>query len=154
MEVDATDGTYRPFDLEHRAIVGWFVPSCADCAALFAKVDRYTHAHGKTPLYGATYVVGTFTPSHEGGEGTAAKLFATDHAIGVPLLRTNAPDLPSTAQSPIVFDANRVVFTVLDEQGEVVYVAPIAPGADDVDAALEDLYVAANRHDHVAPARR
>lgn len=150
---------YFPMALDHRAIVGWFAPGCAECTAVFAKVERWSRAHGKLPVYAATFEAGFLAPTRDhSAEELAvsdAKPFADKYALGVPLLRTDAPTGTAVAtKMPIVFDLQRVVFTVLGDSGDVTAVITVAPESDDADASLEELFVAATSRPHAAPSRR
>ena len=62
-------------------------------------------------------------------------------ALDVPLLVGDT----ETFQRFSITDVDRVFFMVIDCRGIVSYVAPIAPDADDLDAALDELYAAAEQ---------
>ena len=47
-----------------------------------------------------------------------------------------------------MLEDERVFFMVIDGHGVVRFVAPLAPNADDLDAALDDLLAAAEQAEH------
>jgi hypothetical protein len=51
-------------------------------------------------------------------------------------------------------DSERISFMVIDCRGVVRFVAPIAPEADDLDAALDDILAAAEQAEHQRTSRR
>jgi hypothetical protein len=133
-----------PLDLSGRGrvtLVGWFEPGCADCASVFSRVAKWTRTGRTNDAYAVTIDRGS----------TPGPSLGTQFRFDIPVAFTT----PSGLDSPIIFDGKRIMFMVIDTHGQVSYIAPVAPGADDLDAALDELFVAADhaRADRV-PSRR
>lgn len=113
-------------------IVGWFEPRCADCKDAFAPIERWARKRKATRVFAAT------RPPNTGG---VDQLKPLANALDVPMLVAEE----DTYERFSITDIDRVFFMVIDCRGIVQYVAPIAPGADDIDAALDELYAAAEQ---------
>ncbi len=135
-----------PLDLAGRGrvtIVGWFDPGCIDCASVFSRIAKWQKAGRANDAYAVTLNRSLSNPTAT----TVARQFPLD----VPVAFTDGNGL----NTPIIFDVKRIVFMVIDARGQVSYIGPVAPAADDVDAALDELFLAADhaRADHT-PSRR
>ncbi|MCX5747543.1 MAG: PDZ domain-containing protein [Proteobacteria bacterium] len=115
-------------------IVGWFHPSCADCRSVFDKVARWQRTSK-----GLAYAVTSASGVDLGNIGTVRDNLRLD----VPLALGAMP-IAGAGGPSLLFDQERIVFMVIDCHGNVSYVAPVAPGSEDVDAMLDDLFVAAD----------
>jgi hypothetical protein len=139
--VTAADPTKR-FELDdlrdRSAIVGWFKPGCSDCAYVFGKLASRTADHTGKP---ATLSLAISTLASTKPEQRAADAQRLQKAIAVPLALADQ----ETFDDVTITDDTRIVFMVLDCRGLVQYVVPIAPSSDDVDAALDELYAAADQ---------
>jgi hypothetical protein len=60
----------------------------------------------------------------------------------------------STFSELAIDDPERVHFMVIDCRGVVRFVAPIAPGSDDLDAAIDEVLAAAEQAEHSRSQRR
>jgi hypothetical protein len=120
-------------------IVGWYSTSCGNCSNLFRSIDAWTRrATRGTPViaYGATTINENKSP-----EDAFAELQSAAKMLDVPLLATDS----ETFKSFSIGDIDRIHFMVIDCRGIVQYVEPIAPDGDDTDAALDELYAAAEQ---------
>jgi len=137
--VTAADPTKR-FELgdlrDRSAIVGWFAPACTDCAYVFGKLASHDHAARPATL---SLAISTLTPASF--EQRAADAQRLQKTIAVPLALTDQ----QTFADLLVTDDTRIVFMVLDCRGVVQHVVPVVPNSDDVDAALDELYAAADQ---------
>jgi len=123
-------------DLDARGkttIVGWFEPRCAGCPGSFGAIDRWARKRNK-PMR-------VFAATRPPMSDNIDELKPIATALDVPLLVADT----ETFQTFSITDTDRVFFIVIDCRGIVSYVAPIAPDADDVDAALDELYAAAEQ---------
>ncbi len=130
------------YDLEgthNRAtIVGWFAPQCTDCAYVFNKLAaRPDERNAKAPPALAVAVTSFENPT----QSTPDEAKRLQKGISVPLAVGSAEAFRTLTLS----DPERITFMVLDCRGLVQYVAPIAPNSDDLDAALDELYAAADQ---------
>jgi hypothetical protein len=132
-------------------IVGWFDPSCLGCNTIFNRLADWTKKQADKP--GAPPMPLAVTRDTTGSPNESrirAKYKSTANAIGVPLALAD----------PIVYDEftlpdrERVHFTVVDCRGVVQYVAPIAADGADTDAALDELFAAAEQASRLAIKQR
>lgn len=117
------------------AIVGWFdAKRCSDCTAVFGKLGDWARAQvgkgGFPPMPLAVTV----------GQRDQAKQ-TTPIGLGVPLALAE----PAVYEELTVGDGERINFMVIDCRGVVQYVAPIFPNGDDTDAAIDELFAAAEQ---------
>jgi hypothetical protein len=120
-------------------IVGWYSTSCGGCSNLFRQVDALTRKGTRgAPViaFGAT----TMNPN-KSPEDALAEVQSTARMLDVPLLLAES----ETFKEFSIGDTARVHFMVIDCRGSVQSVAPIAPDGDDIDAALDELYAAAEQ---------
>ena len=151
--IDADDPR-RTIDLSERhnatTIVGWFTKPCAGCAGVFDRVnDSLSKRLHATPRILA---VETYEPDPLADHDVAKELAALrkDFVSSVPLAVADSKTVDSLA----MLDGERVFFMVIDCRGLVQFVAPVAPDADDLDAALDEVLAAAEQAEHARTTRR
>jgi len=129
----------RPVDLSSvrgkTQIVGWFdVRRCSGCTSIFSKLAAWTRAQaGKPGIPPMPLAVTAGMPDQ------AKQL--TPIGLDVPLALADK-DL---YEDLVVPDSERINFMVIDCRGVVQYVAPIVPDGDDTDAAIDELFAAAEQ---------
>jgi len=127
-------------------IVGFFSADCAlECKALFEKVATYQRKSKTVQALAVTQRLGYGIASQQ-----ALTSLKETYKLDVPLAVIASPTDPTMPLQPnpmltLMVDKDRVMFTVIDARGNVAYVTPVAPGAEDLDAILEDLFVAADQ---------
>lgn len=159
--VDADD-TKQTYDLAQPrgkvTVIGWFmIERCSGCSAVFDRVADNLHAHLDDS--NAPFVLAV-TP-----EPTPSNVLVSQHALpqaspqirksygfttSVPLALAN----PETFAELAIDDPERVHFMVIDCRGVVRFVEPIAPGSDDMDAAVDEVIAAAEQAEHARTQRR
>jgi hypothetical protein len=117
------------------AIVGWYdVRHCDGCNQVFGKLAAWTRAQGvKTGVQPMSLAV------TQGAQEQAKQL--TPIGLDVPLALADQ----QIYEELTVPDGERINFMVIDCRGVVAYVAPIAPNGDDTDAAIDELFAAAEQ---------
>ena len=133
------DDPRRTYDLAsgHVTVLGWFRgEACSGCSLLFDKV----HDQLRERLHGEDLPdVLAVSPEDKPQQGSApAKRSFT---ASVPLALAPADALLDGE----LLEADRVLFIIVDCQGVVRFVAPIAPDSDDADAALDEVLAAAEQ---------
>jgi hypothetical protein len=132
-------------------IVGWFDPRCTGCNSIFTRLADWSKKQVDKP--GAPPMPLAVTRDTNGSPNeakTREKYKSQASAIGIPLALAD----------PIVYDEftlpdiERVHFTVVDCRGVVQYVAPIAADGADTDAALDELFAAAEQASRLAIKQR
>jgi len=118
------------------AIVGLFdIGHCADCNGVFGKLATWTRAQadkgGAVPMALAVSVA----PLNQTTKMTKPI------GLDVPLALADR----AMFEELTVPDSERISFMVIDCRGVVQYVAPIAPNGDDTDAAIDELFAAAEQ---------
>ncbi|MBA3463119.1 MAG: PDZ domain-containing protein [Deltaproteobacteria bacterium] len=117
------------------AIVGWFdARRCDGCTQVFGKVASWTRAQTDKPGFPPMPLAVTPGQPHE-----AKALMPM--GLDVPLAIAER----EVYEDLVVADADRINFMVIDCRGIVRYVAPISPSADDADAAIDELFAAAEQ---------
>jgi PDZ domain len=160
--VDADDNKHS-YDLAETrgktTVIGWFmIERCAGCSAVFDRVADGV-ANRLKDSDNAPFVLAV-TPSPQSNNAIAmapqAQLVAPpvrrsySFTSSVPLaLATDA-----TFEELAIDDPDRVHFTVIDCRGVVRFVAPIAPGSDDIDAAVDEVLAAVEQAEHLRTLRR
>jgi hypothetical protein len=160
--IDADDDK-RSYDLgETRGkttVIGWFmIERCAGCSAVFDRVAdgiaKRLEGSDNAPFVLA--VTPRPQPSNTIAMAPQAQLVmppvrkSYSFTTTVPLaLATDA-----TFEELAIDDPDRVHFTVIDCRGVVRFVAPIAPGSDDIDAAVDEVLAAAEQAEHLRTLRR
>jgi membrane-associated protease RseP (regulator of RpoE activity) len=159
--VDADD-TKQSYDLAQPrgkvTVIGWFmIERCSGCSAVFDRVADNLHARlddgGNAPFVLA--VTPEPTPSNvvvPQAVPQAAPQIRKSYGFttSVPLALAN----PETFAELAIDDPERVHFMVIDCRGVVRFVEPIAPGSDDMDAAVDEVIAAAEQAEHARTQRR
>ncbi len=122
-------------------IVGWFSPRCGNCERAFQAVSRWTRERNTGAKARPVAVFGAMADDLT---RSPESLVATQRAIGVPLLLADA----DTWRTHAITEPDRIYFMVVDCRGVVQHLAPISPDDDDTDAALDDLFAAAEQAVH------
>lgn len=120
-------------------IIGWFDAGCAACATSFIDVSRWArkHATRSNPVR----VMGAIGNDRTSPEEALEELKLVQKSFDVPLVLVDS----DTRNDLTVSDAERVYFMVIDARGVVRHVAPVAPGADDADVMLDELFATAEQ---------
>lgn len=134
-------------------IVGWFDPKCVRCDTVFTKLSDWTKKQadkpGAPPLPLA--VTRPADPNLRAKEVARSSTFkSTATKIDVPLALAEAPVYDEFTLP----DVERVHFTVVDCRGVVQYVAPVAADGADTDAAMDELFAAAEQASRLAIKQR
>ncbi len=135
----------RDVDLSERnrraTIVGWFDPRCTSCKALLARVADWVGTHREK-------VTGLAITRSLGGDDlrTAAgrKRMQSSYALDLPVAMLDTAE-GYTGDDLLFSDTDRATLMVIDCRGVVQYVAPIAADGTDTDAALDELFAAADQ---------
>ncbi len=147
----------RTFDLSANrgktTIVGWFDPKCTRCDGVFAKLWDWSRKQVDTP--GAPPMPLAVTrptdPSSRAKDVARTSTFqSTATKLDVPLALADAP----VYEEFTLPDVERVHFTVVDCRGVVQYVAPVAADGADTDAAMDELFAAAEQASRLAIKQR
>jgi len=126
------------------AIVGLYNPACVDCGSLFTTFQAW--ARNKARKGGPQVLVlavANGEPFHD--------LKVLQKSLDVPLaageLVASGQDLDSSpfSRELVISDRERLGVIVIDGRGIVQYIAPIAPNSDDTEAALDELFAAADQ---------
>jgi hypothetical protein len=136
-------GTSASIDLSElrgkTAIIGWFdARHCTGCDAVFAKLAAWSRAQADKP--GVTRPVAIAVTAGDRDNPKAEHLPSLDVTLAL-------ADRALYDEFTIP-DGERIHFTVVDSRGVIDYVAPVSPTADDVDAALDELFAAAEQAAH------
>lgn len=132
-------------------VVGWFDPRCSGCKSVFTRLAAWAKTQEESP--GAPPMPLAVTRDTTGSPKEVArspKYKSQASSLGVPLALAD----------PIVYDeftlpdVERVHFTVVDCRGVVQYVAPVAADGADTDAALDELFAAAEQASRLAIKQR
>jgi hypothetical protein len=127
-------------------IVGWFMlENCIGCARVFDRVLDGLHKRSKDADT-APSVLAVTAPGRRGDLAGLRKTFTTSVSLAM-------SDMDVFEQIALK-DSERISFMVIDCRGVVRFVAPIAPDADDLDAALDDVLAAAEQAEHQRTSRR
>jgi hypothetical protein len=167
--VDA-DNSSQSYDLADThgktTVIGWFViDGCTGCSQVFDRInDGITERlKGETPPFVLAVSPeprrgGTVMVRQQGG-GYASRttpIAATalrkmyGFTTSVPLAIASYETFSELA----IDDQERVHFMVIDPRGVVRFVAPIQPGSDDIDAAVDEILAAAEQAEHSRAQRR
>jgi hypothetical protein len=168
--IDADDNK-RSYNLAEprgkTTVIGWFmIERCAGCNSVFERVNdaiadrmkgsdmvpfvlavspepQLTNANAAYPLSGGRRI--NTVPK---AVTSIRKSF--NFTTSVPL----ALATDTTFEELAIDDPDRIHFMVIDCRGVVRFVAPIAPGSDDIDAALDEVLAAAEQAEHSRIQRR
>jgi len=127
--------------VKRTTIVGWFPTSCGGCDAVLGAVARWSRerADRRAPI---DVVAATADLSLRRSVAESyGQLKLAQRSLGLPLLVADFNIYLQFAMK----DSDRVHFLVIDARGVVQFVAPIVPEAEDADAALDELYAAAEQ---------
>lgn len=143
------DNAKVSYDLAARGrttIIGWFMmDACANCGRIFDRVNDGLQKRLKdADTMPATLAV--TAPGRRGDLSSTRKSFTANVAVAVADM-----DL---FERLALRDSERISFMVVDCRGVVRFVAPIAPEADDIDAAVDDILAAAEQAEHQRTSRR
>lgn len=135
------DDRRRHYDVAERSgrpvVLGFFLPQCADCGRVVESVADGLRSRGRAATV----------------RGVVPRLARDDTTNVRAVLRASVPlaiidNHGFDALS--ITDPDRVFFLVVDRYGVVRAVVPIGPNADDVDAAIDEVLVAAGQAEHIA----
>ena len=149
-ELTDIDNAKLSYDLAERrgrtTIVGWFMlENCSNCARVFDRINDGLRKRLKdADTLPATLAV--TAPGRRGELTGVRKSFNSNVSLAVADM-----DL---FEHLALKDSERISFMVIDCRGVVRFVAPIAPDADDLDAALDDILAAAEQAEHQRTSRR
>ena len=140
IDVTDVDNEHRRFELADlrgkTTVLGWFrLERCAGCGEVFdaisdAIANRLTHH--KPAFLG-------LTPQPDAALKNPRVAFAST----VPLALVNAREFDELTLK----ESDRIQFMVVDARGVIRFVAPIAPGSEDLEAAIDDLLAAVEQAD-------
>jgi len=143
--VDADDPrtTYDLDDLRgHVTVLGWFhADTCVNCGSVFDRVrdGLRERLHDDMPTLLAV------TPTLK-DDKLLRKVFSSSVKLAT------APE--DAVLDGELLEPDRIQFLILDAQGIVRFVSPIAPDSDDLDAALDEVLAACEQEQHAAKSRR
>ncbi len=151
-EVRDADDPRRSYDLAdprgRTVVVGWFMlERCTGCSAVFDRIDD-----GLAKRLGSAPAVLAVSP-----QPVRINVVAASSVRAVPSLRKEyafTTTVPLALASDATFeelaidDPERIHFMVIDSRGVVRFVAPIAPGSEDLEAAIDEVLAAAEQAEH------
>jgi hypothetical protein len=125
----------------HVTVIGFFhADACIGCATVFDRVrdELRERLHDDAPdVLAVTLERRVPQLQQPPAQTPPRKLFASSVALAV---------APADGDVDVdLLEADRVVFMIVDARGIVRFVSPIAPGADDCDAALDEVLAAAEQ---------
>jgi peroxiredoxin len=140
-DADDPRRTYEFSELTgHVTVIGFFhADACTGCATVFDRLrdELRDRLHDEAPDVLAVTIQPRSQLQQPQQPTSPRKLFASSVALAV---------APSDGAVDIeLLEADRVVFMIVDARGIVRFVSPIAPGADDCDAALDEVLAAAEQ---------
>ncbi|HEX5063293.1 MAG TPA: PDZ domain-containing protein [Kofleriaceae bacterium] len=161
--VDADDSKHS-YDLADSrgkvTVIGWFMlERCAGCSAVFDRIADGLTSRLKGSETAPFVLAVSPQPnlSNTVAQTTQAKLTALPpvrksfgFTTAVPLAIASEETFTDLA----IDDPERIHFMVVDCRGVVRFVAPIAPGSDDIDAAIDEVLAAAEQAEHSRTTRR
>lgn len=140
-DADDPRRTYDFGDLTgHVTVIGFFhADACLGCAAVFDRVhdELRERIHDDAPDVLAVTLQTRSQLAQGQPQTPPRKVFASSVALAL------AP--ADGAFDSELLEADRIVFMIVDSRGIVRFVSTIAPGADDVDAALDEVLAAAEQ---------
>jgi hypothetical protein len=168
--VTDADDDKRSFDLAKThgktTIIGWFmIEKCVGCSTVFDRINDGIHARLKDSETAPIVLAVSPEPSLS----NSMSLLQQQQAVGrrvnvvVPPVRKSynftttvglALASDDTFTELAIDDPERVHFMVIDCRGVVRFVAPIAPGSDDIEAAVDEVLAAAEQAEHSRTQRR
>lgn len=143
-DADDPRTTYDLDDLRGKVtVLGWFhADTCVNCGSVFDRVrdGLRERLHGEEQ---PTLLAVTPTPKDE---KLLRKMFSSSVKLAT------APE--DTVLDPELLEPDRVQFLILDANGIVRFVSPIAPDSDDVDAAIDEVLASCEQEQHASKLRR
>ncbi len=138
------DDNNLSYDLGERrgktTIVGWFmIDRCANCGRVFDRIADELRRRMKN-VDSAPSILGVTAAAPRDKLASLRKSFTSNVAVALA-----EPDM---FEALALRDSLRISFMVIDCRGVVRFVAPIAPDADDLDAAIDDILAAAEQAEH------
>src|SRR5690606_8390125 len=138
-------------------VVGWFIlERCAGCSAVF---DRIADALARRIESGSVPTVLAVSPRPSPVNPQGASSLRSAHSSlrkqygfsnTVPLALAS----DATFEELAIDDPERIHFTVIDSRGIVRFVAPIAPGSEDLEAAIDEVLAAAEQVEYARTRHR
>jgi hypothetical protein len=143
-DLEDLDDDKLSYDLGGRrgktTIVGWFMlDRCSGCARVFDKIADGVRTRLKHKDH-APAVLAVTAPAPRDKLHSVRKSFTANVSLAVAE--------PDVFDMLALKDSLRISFMVIDCRGVVRHVAPIAPDADDYDAAIDDILAAAEQAEH------
>jgi membrane-associated protease RseP (regulator of RpoE activity) len=176
-DVTDADDAKQSYDLADSrgktTVIGWFmIERCAGCSSVFDRIndaiaDRmkgnemlpFVLAVSPEPQRANTTMLQQQLLQGQPQGGRAVGPISTtvtsvrksfNFTTSVPLALAS----DTTFEELAIDDPERIHFMVIDCRGVVRFVAPIAPGSDDIDAAVDEVLAAAEQAEHSRTQRR
>lgn len=154
-EIENFDDENQSYDLSARGkttVVGWFaLQRCANCGRVFERIADGLRARladaDSQPSFIAVTSVAMAATSSAARSASARELLASwrsSFTSSVPLAYADRELFDSLALN----ESDRMSFMVIDCRGVVRFVAPLAPDADDLDAAVDDILAAVEQAEY------
>jgi hypothetical protein len=155
--VDADDDK-RSYDLADTrgktTVIGWFtIAGCSGCSAVFDRVADGLAARLKSDGNGPALVAVT-SRAQPVNKAPVTPVLPVRRSYGFTSSVPLALASETTFEELAIDDNERVHFMVIDARGIVRFVAPIAPGSEDIDAAIDEVLAAAEQAEHLRTQRR
>lgn len=159
-EVIDADDERRSYDLADTRgktiVVGWFMlERCTGCSAVF---DRISDALARRLEGGSVPLVLAVSPRPVQVNVVAASSVRNVHSLrkeyGFSTTVPLAIASDATFEELAIDDPERIHFMVIDSRGVVRFVAPIAPGSEDLEAAIDEVLAAAEQAEYARTHRR
>lgn len=143
VDVD-TDATYDLSAMRGRmAIVGLYNPACTDCPQLFSKFRSWARSKARKGPPPLVLAVVAGDPARD--VGALQKQLDVPLAVGEFVTSGHELDASPFSRELVIFDRDRLGVIVVDGDGMVQYIGPIAPNSDDTEAVLDELFAAADQ---------
>ena len=145
-DIDNKKVSYNLGDRGKTTIVGWFMlENCTNCGRVFDRINDGLKKRMKDSDNPPKTLAIT-APGRRGDLTSVRKAFTSNVSLAV-------TDMDMFEEHAFK-DSERISFMVIDCRGVVRFVAPIAPDADDIDAAVDDVLAAAEQAEHQRTTRR
>lgn len=125
-------------------VVAWFrLESCAGCGPVFDRIAdgiaERTHGDVAPQVVGITPVTKVEQLPKRGGFVPSLPVYLAD---------------PQDFSEVTLRESERIQVMVVDCHGVIQFVAPLAPGSDDLDAAIDEVLAAVEQAEHLRTQRR
>jgi hypothetical protein len=122
------------------AIIALYNPACVECVGLLARLGAWARA--KARRGGAGPLVLALPPREAPDD-----LRALQRGLDVPLVTGELGEREGSlfGRELVMSDRERLGVVLVDGRGTVQYLGPIAPGSDDADAMLDELFAVADQ---------